>query len=245
MCRGSRLGWDGGLAVHHFNVPAPLDVLDRFIALHYTDWESLNGRNINNPPAQPRLGSRYSSPMLKISLINTEYFPHNNLWRGGPTLPICPLFSWKLEAGFFSTSTEKIFLVIFGVSNRQTKHQDRNIYGRIQFLVMFEVVETVIVIDPLMSDQRVEVSVYSWDDLYSFQLKSEISTEENIKFMTASPDGWEKLYCVCNKFDWEEVGDGPAPSPLLRLSWLNSSILKPIIIFGAINIKQNKWPARL
>ena len=61
MCRGSRLGWDGGLAVHHFNVPAPLDVLDRFIALHYTDWESLNGRNINNPPAQPRLASRYES----------------------------------------------------------------------------------------------------------------------------------------------------------------------------------------
>ena len=69
-----------------------------------------------------------------------------------------PLFSWKLEAGFFSTSTEKIFLVIFGVSNRQTKHQDRNIY--IHFLVMFEVVETFIVIDRLMSDQRVEVSVF-------------------------------------------------------------------------------------
>ena len=55
------LWWAGGLAVHHFNVPAPLDVLDRFIALHYTDWESLNGRNINNPPAQPRLASRYES----------------------------------------------------------------------------------------------------------------------------------------------------------------------------------------
>ena len=47
------------VVVHHFNVPALLDVLDRFIALHYTDWESLNGRNINNPPAQPRLASRY------------------------------------------------------------------------------------------------------------------------------------------------------------------------------------------
>ena len=36
------------VVVHHFNVPVPADVLDRFIALHYTDWESLNGRNINN-----------------------------------------------------------------------------------------------------------------------------------------------------------------------------------------------------
>ena len=53
--------WLRRAAVHHFNVPAPLDVLDRFIALHYTDWESLNGRNINNPPAQPRLASRYES----------------------------------------------------------------------------------------------------------------------------------------------------------------------------------------
>ena len=52
VMRGSGLCWDGGLAVHHFNVPARLDVLDRFIALHYTDWESLNGRNINNPPAR-------------------------------------------------------------------------------------------------------------------------------------------------------------------------------------------------
>ena len=40
------------VVVHHFNVPVPADVLDRFIALHYTDWESLNGRNINNPPAR-------------------------------------------------------------------------------------------------------------------------------------------------------------------------------------------------
>ena len=79
VMRGGRLCRDGELAVHHFNVPARLDVLDRFIALHYTDWESLNGPNINNPPAQPRLASRYSSPMLKISLINTEYFQHNNL----------------------------------------------------------------------------------------------------------------------------------------------------------------------
>ena len=53
--------WLRRAAVHHFNVPALLDVLDRFIALHYTDWESLNGRNINNPPAQPRLASRYES----------------------------------------------------------------------------------------------------------------------------------------------------------------------------------------
>ena len=53
--------WRAVLAVHHFNVPALLDVLDRFIALHYTDWESLNGRNINNPPAQPSLASRYES----------------------------------------------------------------------------------------------------------------------------------------------------------------------------------------
>ena len=53
--------WLRRAAVHHFNVPARLDVLDRFIALHYTDWESLNGRNINNPPAQPRLASRYES----------------------------------------------------------------------------------------------------------------------------------------------------------------------------------------
>ena len=37
-------------AVHHFNVPVWPDVFDRFIALHYTDWESLNGRYINNPP---------------------------------------------------------------------------------------------------------------------------------------------------------------------------------------------------
>ena len=36
------------MAVHHFNVPVALDVSDRFMVLHYTDWESLNGRNINN-----------------------------------------------------------------------------------------------------------------------------------------------------------------------------------------------------
>ena len=36
------------LAVHHFNVPVASDILDRFIAVHYTDWELLNGRNINN-----------------------------------------------------------------------------------------------------------------------------------------------------------------------------------------------------
>ena len=39
--------WLRRAAVHHFNVPARLDVLDRFIALHYTDWELLNGRDIN------------------------------------------------------------------------------------------------------------------------------------------------------------------------------------------------------
>ena len=36
------------MAVHHFNVPVAPDVSDRFMVLHYTDWESLNGRNINN-----------------------------------------------------------------------------------------------------------------------------------------------------------------------------------------------------
>ena len=46
-------------AVHHFNVPVALDVLDRFIALHYTDWELLNGRNINNGGPTPRPAFRY------------------------------------------------------------------------------------------------------------------------------------------------------------------------------------------
>ena len=36
------------MAVHHFNVPVAPDISDRFMVLHYTDWESLNGRNINN-----------------------------------------------------------------------------------------------------------------------------------------------------------------------------------------------------
>ena len=49
------------MAVHHFNVPVAPDVSDRFMVLHYTDWESLNGRNINNwvraeaTPVQPSL----------------------------------------------------------------------------------------------------------------------------------------------------------------------------------------------
>ena len=112
---GGRLCRDGELAVHHFNVPARLDVLDRFIALHYTDWESLNGPNINNPPAQPRLASRYSSPMLKISLINTEYFQHNNLWRAGPE----PTTQLEAPVFFYHLNWEKVFLIL-GVSNRQT-----------------------------------------------------------------------------------------------------------------------------
>ena len=36
------------LAVDHPWVRVAFDVLDRFIALHYTDWELLNGRYINN-----------------------------------------------------------------------------------------------------------------------------------------------------------------------------------------------------
>ena len=35
------------LAVDHFNVHVSPDIFDRFIALHYTDWELLNGRDIN------------------------------------------------------------------------------------------------------------------------------------------------------------------------------------------------------
>ena len=57
--------------------------------------------------------------------------------------------------------------------------------------------------------------------------------------MTASRD-WENYTAFAINMAEKEVEDLPAPSLLLRLSWLNSSILKPIIIFGAINIKENK-----
>jgi hypothetical protein len=64
------------LAVHHFNVPVASDILDRFIAVHYTDWELLNGRNINNV-AEPRPTSRHfvtTGGGSQPGLINTEYF---------------------------------------------------------------------------------------------------------------------------------------------------------------------------
>ena len=73
--------------------------------------------------------------------------------------------------------------------------------------------------------------------MYSFLLKTEI---ENINFITASLAGKNYTAFAINMAE-KEVEDLPAPCLLLlRLSWLNSSILKPIIIFGAINIKQNK-----
>jgi len=61
-------------AVHHFNVPVASDILDRFIAVHYTDWELLNGRNINNVAAEPGPPRHFVTTGRGGGLINTEYF---------------------------------------------------------------------------------------------------------------------------------------------------------------------------
>ena len=61
-------------AVHHFNVPVASDILDRFIALHYTDWELLNGRNINNVPTPAFRYDWGGGGRDQGRLINTEYF---------------------------------------------------------------------------------------------------------------------------------------------------------------------------
>ena len=65
------------MAVHHFNVPVAPDVSDRFMVLHYTDWESLNGRNINN-----WVRAEATQPSLRLVRLEDTVGNRGHKYRG-------------------------------------------------------------------------------------------------------------------------------------------------------------------
>ena len=89
------------VVVHHFNVPVPADVLDRFIALHYTDWESLNGRNINNPPARhcTRGNDTSTKTETHCDLDISRHLRLYQLIRKLHVLEMFPCFGFILKTG--------------------------------------------------------------------------------------------------------------------------------------------------